>query len=152
MPRSSRLRAEIAAAKAANEARPDTHDYSEAETRALIIDVLLKEAGWPLDQPRDREYQVTGMPTPIGRPATSTTCCGATTGCRSAWSRRSGRRESAQAGQQQAKLYADCLEQQSGRRPVIFYTNGYEHWHLGRRRAIRRARSRASTPATSWNC
>ncbi len=31
-------------------------------------------------------------------------------------------------GQQQAKLYADCLEQQFGQRPVIFYSNGYEHW------------------------
>jgi type I restriction enzyme R subunit len=31
-------------------------------------------------------------------------------------------------GQQQAKLYADCLEQQFGQRPIIFYTNGYEHW------------------------
>ena len=32
------------------------------------------------------------------------------------------------SGQQQAKLYADCLEQQFGQRPVIFYSNGYEHW------------------------
>jgi type I restriction enzyme R subunit len=31
-------------------------------------------------------------------------------------------------GQQQAKLYADCLERQFGQRPVIFYTNGYDHW------------------------
>ena len=31
-------------------------------------------------------------------------------------------------GQQQAKLYADCLEAQFGQRPVIFYSNGYEHW------------------------
>ena len=31
-------------------------------------------------------------------------------------------------GQQQAKLYADCLENQFGQRPVIFYTNGYQHW------------------------
>ncbi|MDF0665714.1 MAG: DEAD/DEAH box helicase family protein [Nitrospira sp.] len=37
-------------------------------------------------------------------------------------------RRDARVGQQQAKLYADCLEQQSGRRPVIFYSNGYEHW------------------------
>jgi len=37
-------------------------------------------------------------------------------------------RRDAQAGRQQAKLYADCLEKQSGQRPVIFYTNGYEHW------------------------
>ena len=31
-------------------------------------------------------------------------------------------------GKQQAKLYADCLEQQFDRRPVIFYSNGYNHW------------------------
>ena len=30
-------------------------------------------------------------------------------------------------GQRQAELYADCLEKQFGQRPVIFYTNGYEH-------------------------
>ncbi len=29
-------------------------------------------------------------------------------------------------GRQQAKLYADLLEKQSGRRPVIFLTNGFE--------------------------
>jgi type I restriction enzyme R subunit len=34
----------------------------------------------------------------------------------------------ARVGQQQAKLYADCLEQRFGQRPVIFYSNGYEHW------------------------
>ena len=37
-------------------------------------------------------------------------------------------RRDARVGQQQAKLYVDCLEQQFGRRPVIFYSNGYEHW------------------------
>jgi type I restriction enzyme R subunit len=31
-------------------------------------------------------------------------------------------------GQQQAKLYADCLEAMHGQRPVIFCTNGYETW------------------------
>jgi type I restriction enzyme R subunit len=35
---------------------------------------------------------------------------------------------SSHLGQQQAKLYADALEQQFGRRPVIFYSNGYQHW------------------------
>jgi len=34
----------------------------------------------------------------------------------------------ARVGQRQAELYADCLEKQFGQRPVIFYTNGYEHW------------------------
>ena len=43
-------------------------------------------------------------------------------------SRRSARPRAPQVGQQQAKLYADCLEAEFGQRPVIFYTNGYEHW------------------------
>src|SRR5207245_6383479 len=42
-----RLRAEIAGIKKQNEATPDTHNYSEAETRDYFIDLLLKEAGWP---------------------------------------------------------------------------------------------------------
>lgn len=37
-------------------------------------------------------------------------------------------RRDARAGQHQAILYADCLEAKFGQRPVIFYTNGYEHW------------------------
>src|SRR5438128_11193357 len=37
-------------------------------------------------------------------------------------------RRDPRVGQQQAKLYADCLERQFGQRPVIFYSNGYEHW------------------------
>src|SRR5690606_2133986 len=31
-------------------------------------------------------------------------------------------------GRQQAKLYADCLEQMSGQRPLIYYTNGHATW------------------------
>lgn len=37
-------------------------------------------------------------------------------------------RRDPRVGQQQAKLYADCLERQFARRPLIFYSNGYEHW------------------------
>jgi len=33
-----------------------------------------------------------------------------------------------QVGQQQAKLYADCLERMHSQRPLIFYTNGYTTW------------------------
>jgi type I restriction enzyme R subunit len=33
-----------------------------------------------------------------------------------------------QVGQRQAELYAACLQAKFGQRPVIFYTNGYEHW------------------------
>src|SRR5690606_1683991 len=52
----ARLQAEIAAIKKANEATPDTHDYNEEETRDAFIDLLLREAGWSLDQARDREF------------------------------------------------------------------------------------------------
>jgi type I restriction enzyme, R subunit len=61
-----RLRAEIAAIKQANQAAPDNHDYNEAQTRDAFIDLLLHEAGWPLDQTRDREFPVTGMPNETG--------------------------------------------------------------------------------------
>ena len=37
-------------------------------------------------------------------------------------------RKSPQTGQHQAKLYADCLQTEFNHRPVIFYSNGYEHW------------------------
>ena len=60
-----RLREEVAQS-GLNAARPDTHDYSEAETRDYFIDLLLKEAGWALDQPQDREFAVSGMPNQQG--------------------------------------------------------------------------------------
>ena len=56
------LRTEVAKAKKAAEKIQDDHDYNEAETRDRWIDELLKESGWPLDQKRDREFPVTGMP------------------------------------------------------------------------------------------
>ncbi len=62
----AQLQAEIAAIKSANAATPDTHDYNEEETRDTFIDLLLREAGWPLDQLRDREFPVTGMPNTTG--------------------------------------------------------------------------------------
>ncbi len=122
-----RLRAEVAKAKKAAAAQPDTHDYSEAETRDYFIDLLLKEAGWPLDQPRDREYGVTGMLNEKGTGAVDYVLWGDDGKPLGLVEAKRSRRD-ARAGQQQAKLYADCLEQQFGQRPVIFYSNGYEHW------------------------
>jgi type I restriction enzyme R subunit len=123
----TRLRAEIAAAKAANAARPDNHDYDEAATRDLFIDVLLREAGWALDRPEDREFEVTGMPNNTGVGYVDYVLWGADglpLGVVEA--KRTGR--DPRVGQQQAKLYADCLERRYGQRPVIYYTNGYDTW------------------------
>jgi type I restriction enzyme R subunit len=121
-----RLRAEVAAAKKANEATPDTHNYSEAETRDLFIDLLLREAGWALDKPEDREYEVAGMPNNQGVGFVDYVLWG-NDGKPLGLVEAKRTRRDAREGQQQAKLYADCLEAKFGQRPIIFYTNGYEH-------------------------
>lgn len=121
------LRAEVAAAKKAAAAQPDTHDYSEAETRDYFIDLLLKEAGWPLDQSRDREFEVGGMPNTREKGFVDYVLWGDDGKPLGLVEAKRTRRD-ARVGQQQAKLYADCLERQFGQRPVIFYSNGYEHW------------------------
>ena len=121
------LQAEVAAAKKAAMAQPDTHDYSEAETRDYFIDLLLKEAGWRLDEPRNREYAVMGMATPDGNGFVDYVLWG-DDGKPLALVEAKRTRKSAQIGQQQAKLYADSLESMFARRPLIFYSNGYNHW------------------------
>ncbi|MEH1012743.1 DEAD/DEAH box helicase family protein [Micromonospora sp. CPCC 206060] len=123
----ARLRAEIAAAKAANEARPDDHDYDEAQTRDLFIDLLLNEAGWRLDRPEDREFPVTGMPNTTGTGYVDYVLWGDDGKPLAVVEAKRARRDPT-AGKQQAKLYADCLERRYGQRPVIFYTNGYDTW------------------------
>ena len=122
-----RLRVEVAAAKAANEAAPDTHDYNEAETRDAFIDLLLKEAGWALDQERDREYPVQGMPNATGEGFVDYVLWGED-GKPLAVVEAKRTKRNAEVGRQQAMLYADCLEKQFGQRPMIFYSNGYDHW------------------------
>jgi type I restriction enzyme R subunit len=122
-----RLRAEVAEARKVAAAQPDTHDYSEAETRDYFIDLLLKEAGWPLDQSRDREFEVSGMPNEQSKGFVDYVLWGDDGKPLGLVEAKRTRRD-ARVGQQQAKLYADCLERQSGQRPIIFYTNGYEHW------------------------
>jgi type I restriction enzyme, R subunit len=122
-----RLRAEIADIKKQNAETPDTHNYSEAETRDYFIDLLLKEAGWPLDKKQDREYPVTGMPNEKGEGFVDYVLWGDDGKPLGLVEAKRTKRD-ARVGQQQAKLYANCLEKHSGQRPIIFYSNGYEHW------------------------
>ena len=122
-----RLRAEVAAAKQAATAERDAHDYSETETRDYFIDLLLKEAGWSLDQTRDREFEVAGMPNNQAKGFVDYVLWGDDGKPLGLVEAKRTRRDP-RVGQQQAKLYADCLEIQFNQRPVIFYSNGYEHW------------------------
>ena len=91
---------------------PDAHDYNEAQTRDAFIDSLLHEAGWPLDQPRDREFRVAECRTPPAR-ASSTTAPG-DDGKLLALVEAKRTKKDARAGQQQAKLDADCLQAADG--------------------------------------
>ncbi|MEX1909441.1 DEAD/DEAH box helicase family protein [Janibacter sp. Y6] len=122
-----RLKVQIATAQAAKAKTVDDHDYDEAQTRTDIIDVMLREAGWPLADPQDREYEVSGMPNASGQGFVDYVLWGRD-GLPLAVVEAKRTTEAAEIGQQQAKLYADCLEATFGRRPVIFYTNGHQQW------------------------
>lgn len=119
-------RAAVAAAQAAYTA-PDDHDYTEDETRDRFIDRLLREAGWPLDQPRDREHVVGTLAD--GTTGRADYVLWGDDGLPLAVVEAKRTRRSALEGQEQARQYADALERTHGRRPVIFSTNGYTH-HL----------------------
>ncbi|WP_054816236.1 DEAD/DEAH box helicase family protein [Nocardia arizonensis] len=122
------LRAQIKTAKQANRIVPDTHDYTEDITRKLYIDLLLAEAGWLLDKLEDREYPVTGLPTPSGKGRVDYVLWddnGKPLGLVEA---KRASKDPDIAGKEQARQYADALERQTGQRPIIFYTNGFETW------------------------
>lgn len=119
------LREQLAQIKADNEAVPETHNWSEAETRDRIIDLDLHRAGWRLDKTEDREYEVQGMPNTKGVGYVDYVLWG-DDGKPLAVVEAKKTSVDPKVGQQQAKLYADCLEQMHGQRPLIFYTNGYK--------------------------
>ena len=123
------LRVEVAAAKKAAESMPvEAHDWSEADTRKYKIDALLAEAGWTnLVEGRDIEYEVQGMPSGSGVGYVDYVLWGEN-GLPLAVVEAKNALVDPKVGQQQAKLYADCLETETGQRPVVFYSNGYEHW------------------------
>ncbi|MCG2624691.1 DEAD/DEAH box helicase family protein [Arthrobacter sp. I2-34] len=125
------LRRQVAEAKKANSRVPDQHDYDEATTRRYLIDEELHWAGWKLDKPEDREFPVDTMPTAsgtqTGKGFVDYVLWGAD-GLPLAVVEAKRTTKSPHVGQQQAKLYADSLERRFGRRPVMYYTNGYQHW------------------------
>jgi type I restriction enzyme R subunit len=120
-----KVRAELEKLKAAAAKKPDPHDYDEAETRTYLIDVDLHRAGWALDSPRDQEYEVRGMPNNEGLGYVDYVLWGDDGKPLGLVEAKKTTVDPA-VGQQQAKLYADCLEKMHGQRPIIFFTNGYK--------------------------
>ena len=121
-----RLRQEITALRKANEAaaQPDT-TLLEIDTRGYI-DHYLEEAGWVHGRSCTHEHEVQGMTNATGQGFVDYVLWGddgkplalveAKRSCRDP-----------RDGERQAELYANCLEQRYGQRPLIFLSNGYRH-------------------------
>ena len=104
---------------------PKPLDLSEYKTRKLYIDSMLMDAGWTEGKDWMNEVEIPGMPNksevgyadyvlyddmhcPLAVIEAKRTCVDVS------------------KGRQQAKLYADLLEQKYKRRPVVFLTNGFD--------------------------
>lgn len=108
-------------------------DISEAETRRLYIDLMLREAGWQildtegLVQPSKAciEVELQGMPNTHEVGYADYVLFGSN-GKPLAVVEAKRTSVSPVKGKHQAELYADCLEARYGVRPVIYYTNGFD--------------------------
>ena len=104
---------------------PKPLEISEYKTRKLYIDVMLEDAGWTKGKDWLDEVELPGMPNQsevgyadyvlYGEDGKALAVIEAKRTC-----------VDVAKGRQQAKLYADLLEKQYNRRPVIFLTNGFE--------------------------
>ena len=127
MKENASLREELTARREAQQQNyvPKPNIPNEIGTRKLYIDTMLVDAGWVEGKNWLNEVQLPGMPNhsevgfadyvlyddqhrPLAVVEAKRTC------------------KDVAVGRQQAKLYADILEQQCGRRPVIFLTNGFD--------------------------
>ena len=99
-------------------------DISEFETRKQFIDLDLKIAGWDSTNIRE-EVEVRGMPNTQEKGYIDYVLYGEN-GKPLAVVEAKRTSKDAKIGQQQAKLYADCLEKEYAQRPIIYYTNGKE--------------------------
>ena len=106
-------------------------EISEAETRNRYIDLALLEAGWRIAGAQVKlpncytEVPVAGMPNNSGNGYVDYVLYGQDQMPLAVVEAKKTSVD-AMAGSYQAKLYADCLGKQYGRRPLIFTTNGFE--------------------------
>ena len=122
-----RLRQEITALRKANEAAAQPEpDLSEFETRRAYIDHYLEETGWVHGQSCTHEHEVQGMPNATGQGFVDYVLWG-NDGKPLALVEAKRTSRDPMEGQRQGELYANCLEQRYGQRPLIFLSNGYRH-------------------------
>ena len=100
-------------------------DISEYETRKKYIDLELKLAGWDFETNIQEELKLQGMPNNKQEGYADYVLFGKN-GLPLAVVEAKRTTVDPKVGQNQAKLYADCIEQEYLQRPVIYYTNGFE--------------------------
>lgn len=111
---------------------PDIPNLTEAETRKRYIDSDLTRLGWILSGPKadvQMEYAVTDMAGVAGQAGFVDYVLFGADGRPLAVIEAKKASKDPKIGQEQAKLYADCLEKKFGRRPVMFTTNGFETYY-----------------------
>ncbi len=104
---------------------PQPLEISEYKTRKLYIDTALVGAGWIQGKDWLDEYELLGMPNKSGVGYADYALLG-DDGRILAVIEAKRTCADVSKGRQQAKLYADLIEQKQGRRPVVFLTNGFE--------------------------
>jgi len=129
------LRRELAKQKSQNQSqrRYSLDKATEAETRKYLIDEALAEVGWYYGKNMDKEVHVQGMPISERSPEGNGYCDYVLYDeARVPLAVVEAKRTSVKVenGILQAKLYADCLEKQYRRRPLILLSNGYNFIYL----------------------
>lgn len=121
------LRGELTARRAEQQQNyvPKPLDISEYKTRKLYIDSMLDDAGWIKEKNRIEEYEIPGMPNKSELGYADYVLTGDDGRILAVIEAKRTCVDPAK-GRQQAKLYADLIEQKQGRRPVVFLTNGFD--------------------------
>lgn len=100
-------------------------EETESSTRKRLIDENLTIMGWMKDLDWFEEYAVTGISSPSGDGRVDYLLTDEN-GMPLAIVEAKRTSVNVEAGREQAKEYADCIEEMFHVRPVIFLTNGYE--------------------------
>lgn len=114
--------------KQQSQAVADSLQWSEAKTRTLMIDAMLIQAGWDVadSDAVGQEFEVKFPNNPSGKGFVDYVLWGDNGQPLAVVEAKKSGNASLHAGREQARLYAQALEDMGYQRPVIFYSNGYE--------------------------
>ena len=104
---------------------PKPLELTEYETRKIYIDTMLSDVGWVENVNWINEFKLQGMPNTSGVGYADYVLFGDNGKPLAVIEAKKTCKDVAN-GRQQAKLYADLLEEKYGQRPIIFLTNGFE--------------------------